>query len=321
MAPSATRVASRFRVAASERPVPLTAEQKSFLRETAMAMNAELRGKVEGSKPDYSADTTYQSGRSYVKDAYGRKSPLAGVPHALIRIDVTVLKDGSTYRISWSDRAGSPLEFLLSSDGTTVIVKEDSHWGRGTRSPTARQMGTEWAEVILRRLNDATHERQRAEQAKELREVERKQQDAAAERARQEAERMRQEAEATRLREIAISGDGKGYTVRTIVQWENDESDADDDPWEGRQDPATGMTEDNTEAVKTLRDVAKDRYLHTFDQKDVRGGTARFSRSYTRRYNARGIYGLTRTYDEEVIVSRVDRQPFNAAELAYLKDI
>ncbi len=317
MPPSATRVASRFHVAAFERPVPLNAEQKSFLRETAMAMNAELRGKVEGSKPDYSADTTYQSGRSYVKDAYGRKSPLAGVPHALIRIDVTVLKDGSTYRISWSDRAGSPLEFLLSSDGTTVIVKEDSHWGRGTRSPTARQMGSEWAELILRRLGDAMHERQKAEQVKELREVERKQQDAATERARQEAERMRQEAEAGRLRELALSGDGKGYTVRTIAQWENDESDADLDPWEGRQDPATGMTEDNIETVRTLRDVAK----HTFDQKNVREDVARFSRSYTRRYNARGIYGLTRTYDEEVIVSRVDKQPFNAAELAYLKDI
>lgn len=314
MPPSATRVASRFRVAASERPVPLTAEQKSFLRETAMAMNAELRGKVGGSKPDYSADTTYQSGRVYVKDAFGRKSPLAGVPHALIRIDVTVLKDGNPYRFSWSDGVGSPLEFLLSADGTTVIVKNDDQWGRGTRSPTARQLGSEWAEFTLRRLDNVMLERQKADQVKELREVERKQQDAAAERARQEAE-------AGRLRELALSGDGKGYTVRTIVQWENDESDADDDPWEGRRDPATGMTEDNTETVKTLRDVVKDRYLHTFDQKDVRGGTTRFSRSYTRRYNARGIYGLTRTYDEEVIVSRVDKQPFNDAELAYLKDI
>jgi hypothetical protein len=147
---------SSHAASSSAYPVPLTAEQKSFLGEAIKVTNAELREQLQGSKPSYRADTSRQSEKSYAKDAFNRKSPLAGVPHARIMLDFDLAKDGQSYSVSWADfdRSGdtSSLDFLLSADGELVIVKSDTPWGRGTRSVSARQVGLEWAKDVLRKL-------------------------------------------------------------------------------------------------------------------------------------------------------------------------
>jgi hypothetical protein len=198
------RYASQVHVASSEFPVPLTAAQRSFLSDAVKVMNAELRGHVEGSKPSYRADTSRQSQKPYAKDAFNRKSPLAGVPHARISIDVAILKDGQQFTVSWLDfeRSGdtSALDFLLSADGELVIVKSDTVWGRGTRSVSARQVGLEWAKDVQRKIKNLMAGRVLKQRENDLLRQDRAKQDAEdverepanAQRAQQVAEKAKQ---------------------------------------------------------------------------------------------------------------------------------
>ena len=191
------RYASQVHVAASEFPVPLTAAQRTFLNDAVKVMNAELRDHVEGSKPNYRADTSRQSQKPYAKDAFNRKSPLAGVPHARISIDVAILKDGQRFTVSWGDfeRSGrtSSLDFLLSADGEHVIVKSDTPWGRGTRSVSARQVGQEWAKDVLQRIKVEMAGRVTWQRENELIRQDRAKQDAeVAERDQANAQRVRE---------------------------------------------------------------------------------------------------------------------------------
>ena len=329
---SATRVAEMYlRRLASAGPVPLTSEQKTFMQQTAKAMLSELKSKLTDSQisPNYVADTKYQTGKPYVKDAFGRKSVLAGVPHARVQIDVTIVHQGNTYRISWVDQDGSPLDFLLSADGQIVIIKDDTHWGRGTRSPTAHQLGSAWADFVLRRFQRAVSEQfkredtirlrqeEEAKQKQQEEEAKQKQQEAEAKRKQQEAEAKRKQQEEEAANQL-LSGDGKGYTVHTIVPWDNDDLDVDEDE---DSDPATGVSENSTSTVKNLRDVGRMVFPHHKQSGWLRSNMAVFSRSWTRKYNARGIYGLTRYYVEEVRIMRADKQPFNESEVAFLNSI
>jgi len=315
MSESAVRVATRYLQAGQASPVPLSGGQKDFLKGLAASLNAVLRQHVDGSKPDYRAYTDYQSGKSYSKDGFGRKSPLAGTPHARLYLTITLAKDGQTLH-------GMPaLEFLLAEDGQTAIVKDDTPWGRGNKSMTAQQIGESWANSIVFVLNREMQIRQRADRARQEKEQAdalalREKEEAAAAKLRLEEEKRKRDEE-LRQRELLISGGGKGYTFATTTQSEDDELDADVDPWDGRQDPKSKFYEDST-TLATLRDVY--RQLGSYDQVKLTGDKVHLSRSYDRKYNARGIYNLTRSYYEDVYISRKDGQAFNEAEQAYIKE-
>jgi hypothetical protein len=131
-------------------------------------------------------------------------------------------------------------------------------------------------------------------------------------------DREREKAEAQAQEEarlFAISGDGKGYTITTFTSWENDELDVDDDDWD-TPDPATGESE-STATYRSLKEVF--RALGTYGRVKMDRNKVTLTRDYDRRYNARGIYNLVRSYYEEVILHRTDGKPFNEAEVAYLE--
>lgn len=131
-------------------------------------------------------------------------------------------------------------------------------------------------------------------------------------------DREREKAEAQAQEEarlFAISGDGKGYTITTFTSWENDELDVDDDDWDN-PDPATGESE-STSTYRSLKDVF--RALGTYGRVKMDRNKVTLTRDYDRRYNARGIYNLVRSYYEEVVLRRTDGKPFNEAEVAYLE--
>jgi hypothetical protein len=181
--------------------------------------NAELREQLQGSKPSYRADTSRQSEKSYAKDAFNRKSPLAGVPHARIMLEFDLAKDGQSYSVSWADfdRSGdtSSLDFLLSADGELVIVKSDTPWGRGTRSVSARQVGLEWAKDVLRRLKAQVSGRALHQKETELLREERVKQDAEfAEQEKLKAQRAQEKALAEQaLAEKAKAEKAKAYAL------------------------------------------------------------------------------------------------------------
>jgi len=311
MKPSPNRVANqhRMKTAGLDR---LSPAQKAFVKDVHAVAVRTLKRDFEGARASGNADIrTQDTNKVYRRDAYGRNSALAGIPHAKVRLNVSALqKDGELLQ-SWEYRPYDTVEFLLSEDGTTAVMKEDSHWGRSTKVLSARDIGKKWGEMTSSSALKALYRRLRT-----------KEQEAEVEAARLEAERQKTEAEAARLRaedekrrrEEALSGGGRGYTVRTTTQWENDELDADDD-WDN-PDPEEGFNE-NKDTYKTMRDVWR----------SVSKGSPKLSRDklvmtrdYDRRYKARGIYNLTRSYYEETTVQRADGNPFTEVENAYIKE-
>ena len=349
------RYASQVHVAASEFPVPLTAAQRTFLNDAVKVMNAELRDHVEGSKPNYRADTSRQSQKPYAKDAFNRKSPLAGVPHARISIDVAILKDGQRFTVSWGDfeRSGrtSSLDFLLSADGENVIVKSDTPWGRGTRSVSARQVGLEWAKDVLQRIKvemagRATWQREnelirqdRAKQdaevaerdqanAQRVREMEEKAKQVEMQRVREfeekakqlEMQRVRAEAERLQRERVLaeISGGGSGYKVTKEQTWENDPRESDF----GTNREWSGSSGKDTVQYGTLQDVLNGiPSPRSFDNAKANPKAVFLNRTTTQSYNlkSRSIYGLERSVSNYVTIERSDGQPFTDAEVEYLK--
>jgi len=334
------RYASQVHVAASEFPVPLTAAQRTFLNDAVKVMNAELRDHVEGSKPNYRADTSRQSQKPYTKDAFNRKSPLAGVPHARISIDVAILKDGQRFTVSWGDfeRSGrtSSLDFLLSADGEHVIVKSDTPWGRGTRSVSARQVGQEWAKDVLQRIKvemagrvtwqrenelirqdrakqDAEVTEREQANAQRVREMEEKAKQVEMQRVRAEAERLQRE------RVLAeISGGGSGYKVTKEQTWENDPRESDF----GTNREWSGSSGKDTVQYGTLQDVLNGiPSPRSFDNAKANPKAVFLNRTTTQSYNlkSRNIYGLERSVSNYVTIERSDGQPFTDAEVEYLK--
>lgn len=145
------------KVASSAYPGPLTNEQKRFLSDIAKALHNVLKDHVDEAKPYYSARTDYQTGKTYARDGFGRKSILLGIPHARITVYVNATKRGALLGKLPS------MDFLLSADGETAIVKNDTPWGRGNKSMTSREIGTAWAKDIVKRIEDNLRERQRVE--------------------------------------------------------------------------------------------------------------------------------------------------------------
>lgn len=330
------RYASQVHVASSEFPVPLTAAQRSFLSDAVKVMNAELRGHVEGSKPSYRADTSRQSQKPYAKDAFNRKSPLAGVPHARISIDVAILKDGQQFTVSWLDfeRSGdtSALDFLLSADGELVIVKSDTVWGRGTRSVSARQVGLEWAKDVQRKIKNLMAGRVLKQRENDLLRQDRAKQDAEdverepanAQRAQQVAEKAKQ-LELQRAQEkaqvpVAAPAAKVEFKVTTVDSWENDSRENDFLPGNRDGHGSTSETKEYDSFQKVLKDISSQRSFERIQVRD--GGKAvTLSWSTTQTYNikSRGIYGLERDISKWVTVVRPDGQPLSEAEIASLK--
>jgi hypothetical protein len=330
------RYASQVHVASSEFPVPLTAAQRSFLSDAVKVMNAELRGHVEGSKPSYRADTSRQSQKPYAKDAFNRKSPLAGVPHARISIDVAILKDGQQFTVSWLDfeRSGdtSALDFLLSADGELVIVKSDTVWGRGTRSVSARQVGLEWAKDVQRKIKNLMAGRVLKQRENDLLRQDRAKQDAEdverepanAQRAQQVAEKAKQ-LELQRAQEkaqvpVAAPAAKVEFKVTTVDSWENDSRENDFLPGNRDGHGSTSETKEYDSFQKVLKDISSQRSFERIQVRD--GGKAvTLSWSTTQTYNikSRGIYGLERDISKWVTVVRPDGQPLSDAEIASLK--
>ena len=301
MRPSSTRVAERhLKEAAQVWPVPLSKDQRRFLKDLSASLNRELQKTLEGAAPHFSARTDYQTEKVYKRDGFGRNSVLAGNPHARISIGIDVRK-GETV---WRSAVLPSLDFLLSEDGETAVVKADSHWGRGLSVRDARHLGKEWAAAILRRVNK---DLQVAElQAEKHRRME------------EEQQRQEEEARLKKQRELELQGGGQGYTFQKDTQWENDDLDVDDDPWDGPGDPESGYDTDTTKR-KSLLDVAS---------LVSRGGQATLYRDkvvlttdYDRTYNnkRRGLYSLTRNYMVTATIQRADKKPFSDTEQAYIE--
>lgn len=295
--------------ASTASPVPLTSEQKSFLKDLAAALNAILRQHVDGSKPSYFARTDYQTNKHYTRDGFGRNSILAGVPHAKIELFISAIKDGRHFE-------GLPsCELLLSADGATAIMKEDTPWGRGVRPMTSREIGTAWgrsiAGVVSRdlRMNPNVLVKQQEMDTETQR---RQEESLKREEIRKQEEARKQEAEAAKL---LLSGGGKGYIFHTKTQMDNDE----DDPRNNSRDslPFSDISND-TMQLATMSDVSKNLYreYHWFDLKN---DSFEARCQYDRKYNTKGVYGLLRIYSETITITRADGKPFNEAEKEYIR--
>ena len=299
MHPSSTRVAERhLKVAIDEWPVPLSKEQKDFMRQIVQALNGELRSRFTGSKFRYKARTDYQTDKVYKRDGFGRNSVLAGVPHARIDMYLDLARGKELLR---STDLPS-LVMLLSQDGSTVVMDKDIRWGHGVRD--ARRLGKAWAEAIVARVGRADAYTQRAEALRLQREEE--------ERQREQEDRLKQQ------QALDMQGGGGGYTIDTETGWENDEIDVADDPWDGPGDPETG-SDRSLDRVKTLEDVYSK--LRSYNSGVYSKDVLRFQREWDRQYSnsRRGLYGLTRTYLQEVLVRRADKKPFTEVERAYIE--
>lgn len=296
--------------ASSASPVPLTSEQKSFLKDLAAALNGILRQHVDGSKPNYFAQTSYQTDKPYKKDGFGRNSILTGIPHAKIELFISATKDGR-------ELGGLPsCEFLLSADGATAIMKADTPWGRGVKPMTSREIGTAWGNSIAVAISRALRLNQTVLVKQQEMDVEtqRKQEEAQKrEEIRKQEEARRQELEAAKL---LLSGGGKGYIFHTKTQMDNDE----DDPRNNNDRDILPISDiyNDTLQLATMSEVSKNLYreYHWFDLKN---DSFEARCQYERKYNTRGVYGLTRVYSETITITRADGKPFNEVEKEYIR--
>lgn len=131
--------------ASSASPVPLTSEQKSFLKDLVSVLDTELRQQhVDyAQKFEYKAFTVYQTGKIFTRDGFGRISVLTDVPHVRIKISIPV----EAYDLPWP--VLSTYEFLLSADGNIAIMRDDTPWGHGLNPMTSREIGIAWAKSVL----------------------------------------------------------------------------------------------------------------------------------------------------------------------------
>jgi len=308
MHPSSIRVAERhLKIAMQEWPVPLSREQRGALQKMLRAVIRDFKPRDDNDlgKLSYSARTDYQTSKVYRRDGFGRKSVLAGKPHAAIKIF----------------GGFDPWEFLLSEDGEVAVLKEDTPWGRVTRPVSVEELGNLWSKALesdRRRRDDYDHRVQMAEKRKEEAQREREEE---AKRKEEEAKRKEEARRLKQQRDLELQGGGGGYKLVEVVDWENDESDVDVDPWDGKGDPDTGTATDTVKR-QALEDVwryfgssmqGEYNYVYLYRDKIV------LNRETSSNYASRGTYGLNRLADETTTVRREDGKPFTATEREYIE--
>jgi len=151
------RVASRYKEAAGIHNITaLSAEQRKVLKELGVACQAAVKP-VEGLSISVSGSVldTWQKGKEYKRDAFGRMSPMAGKPHALVRLSLEAT-DAKGYRL-----AETELELLLSQDGTMALTKNDQYGVRGHRLVDGKEIGREFGESFNRQVQKIADRDQR----------------------------------------------------------------------------------------------------------------------------------------------------------------
>lgn len=151
------RVASRYKEARGIHNIgALSNEQRKVLKELGMACQAAVN-RVEGLAISVSGSVTdtWQKGKEYKRDAFGRMSPMAGKPHALLRLTLEA-NDDKGYRV-----AETQLELLLSQDGTMALTKDDKYGFRGHRLVDGKEIGKEFGESFNRQVQRAADSAQR----------------------------------------------------------------------------------------------------------------------------------------------------------------
>lgn len=195
-------LASSQRNAAIQNLSALTTEQKGYLRRFGKAMEPILREFTEARfSMSGSVYGDWQSGKKmYVKDGFGRKSILAGKPHAKVVLFMSILtEDGNNHPVR------EPLEVLIAQDGSIALIKNDMLGGkiRATKSVEAEDLGKEWATYLAklarRFIQDAARSKAIEEEVQAQIKL-RQEAEAAAAKARQEAAEAAAAAELLRVK-------------------------------------------------------------------------------------------------------------------------
>lgn len=143
----------------------LSPQQRDFIHDIYAAANDVLKqndAKANPGKISVNAKTQ-MPGKTWVKDGFGRKSPLAGKPHALVSFPApTILVNGD------EERSNSPLKILISEDGDIGIVELEIYGRRTVQTVSAKRAGELWAEAIVGDIGSVKKQKSNQQRLREI---------------------------------------------------------------------------------------------------------------------------------------------------------